>query len=143
MRPIRLITVLLFVLVTAGCDRCKSGDALLQPYPIDVALNINEPAFFDLTAVSGWVYYNSGTAVLILYRKSIDEIAAYDNRSTYNPDGGCSVKVQSDNILIKDDCSTSQWIITDGSVTSGPASRPLLQYSVDFNSATGALRIFN
>jgi Rieske Fe-S protein len=139
----RYLTFILLLFVVTGCDKCKSGDALLQPYPIDVSTNINEPAFFDLTAVSGWVYYNAGSAVLILYRKSLEEVVAYDNRSTYNIDAGCSVKVQQDNIIIKDDCSTSQWIITDGTVTSGPATRSLLQYTVDFNYSTGALRVFN
>jgi hypothetical protein len=139
----RLFTYIALMFVVASCDRCKSGDPLLQPFPVDVVANINEPAFFDLTAVSGWVYYNAGNAVLILYRKSLEEVVAYDNRSTYNIEAGCSVKVQPDNIIIKDDCSTSQWIITDGTVTSGPATRSLLEYQVDFNYATGDLRIFN
>ena len=131
-----------FFLSLISCKACKDTSGQLQPFPLDVTININEPAYFDATAVGGWVYYNTGTAVLILYRKSTEDFMAYDNRSTYNIDAGCHVKVQTDNIIIKDDCSDSKWVITDGSITNGPASRSLLHYTTDFNSTTGSLHIY-
>jgi nitrite reductase/ring-hydroxylating ferredoxin subunit len=136
------ICVMAMLFIQSACRR-NNTDPLLQAYPLDVVVNINEPSYFDLTAVGGWLYFNSGTARLILYRRSIDEFKAYDNRSTYQTNNDCVVEVLSDNITAKDHCSDSKWILTDGSVIHGPATRPLLEYKASYNSSTGELSITN
>jgi len=138
---IYIVIPLLLSLICFGC-RDRNQEQLPQQ-SFDIVININEPAFFDLGVPSGWVYYNGGSVKLIIYRKSTDEFLAYDARSTYNINDGCLVEVASDNIIITDPCSGSQWIITDGSVATGPATYPLLMYDTMFNSTTGQLTILN
>jgi hypothetical protein len=116
---------------------------LLQPFAVDVSVNINEPSFFDLTAVGGWVYFNTGTARVILYRSNTEDIQCYDIRSTYDIASGCTVAVESNSVTVKDNCSASKWLLTDGSVVQGPAARPLLEYQTSFDPGSGVFRIFN
>jgi hypothetical protein len=134
---------LFFLIVFSSCNRCKDAPALLQAYPVDVTVNINEPAYFDITAVGGWVYFNTGTARVIIYRRSLEEMKVYDVRSTYNVEAGCVVQVESDDVMIKDQCSESKWLIIDGTVAHGPATYSLLQYQSTFNYSTGVLHIYN
>lgn len=135
--------VLVALLSLVSCRGCKDRDDILQPFPVDITININEPAYFSLTAVGGWIYYNTGTAKVILHRRTLDDIMCYDNRSPYNVSAGCTMSVQDDNVSIKDNCSDSKWLLTDGTLLNGPASRPLLQYQTTFNTSLGTLRMFN
>lgn len=130
------------VLVISFSCKDKSQQYLPQQ-SFTVNVNVNEPAFFDLSVPSGWVYYNAGVVKLILYRKTQDEFMAYDARSTYNIDAGCIVQVNADNVIIKDPCSASEWLITDGTVINGPATLSLLDYNTSFNSTTGELQVMN
>ena len=85
-------------------------------------------SFFFIVLLS----YTGGSRGLIIYHKSLDEYLCYDRHSPYNVPAGCIVEVMDDNIVIEDPCSDSQWIITDGSVISGPASKPLEGYQTTF-----------
>jgi Rieske Fe-S protein len=127
--------LLLFILLFSVA--CRDRNTVLPEQNFYIQFNVNEPAFFDITVPSGWVYYNGSEVDLIIYRATMDEMIAYDARSTYDIDAQCLVTVTDDNIIIEDPCSGSQWIITDGSVITGPASLPLLTYEVSFNSSTG------
>ncbi|MCC6599227.1 MAG: hypothetical protein IT223_00970 [Crocinitomicaceae bacterium] len=137
-----LLYIALLITMSGVSCRDRTQEQLPQQ-SFDILININEPAFFDLSVPSGWVYYTGSNVRLIIYRKSTDEFMAYDARSTYNIQGGCYVEVASDNIIINDPCSGSQWIITDGSVSQGPATYPLISYDTTFNETTGQLTIMN
>ncbi|MBM3427316.1 MAG: hypothetical protein FJX95_00875 [Bacteroidetes bacterium] len=132
----------LMLMISMSCNRCKDG----QLYPqvnFGFTININEPAYFDLTVPSGWLYYDGGTVKLIVYRNTLEEFTIYDARSTYNPESPCICTVSSDNTFIEDPCSDSQWLLTDGSVVHGPAGQNLLTYDYSFDSATGVLYFYN
>jgi hypothetical protein len=100
--------------------------------PVNVQININQPDFFNLSVVTGWVYITGGSRGIIVYRKSQSEFVALERHSAYNPAEGCAVTVNSDGIIVSDPCSESQWLITDGSVLNGPAAAPLQSYRTDF-----------
>ncbi len=144
-RSVRLgglwVAFLAVAISTPACRRDRNQ--VLPQENFYISVNINEPSFFDLSVPSGWVYYNGSTVDLIIYRNNLEEFTALDARSTYQPEEGCLVQVTEDNVIIEDPCSGSAWIITDGSVTSGPATLPLLKYATEFNSVTGELRIYN
>jgi uncharacterized protein YuzB (UPF0349 family) len=139
-KPIAYIFSALLILTGSSC---RDREELLQPFAVDVSVNINEPSFFDLTAVGGWVYFNTGTARVILYRSNTEDIQCYDIRSTYDIASGCTVAVESNSVTVKDNCSASKWLLTDGSVVQGPAARPLLEYQTSFDPGSGVFRIFN
>ncbi len=138
----KLFLLVMGFLLTLSCNRCKDG----QLYPevnFGFTININEPAYFDLSVPTGWLYYHGGTVKLILYRNTQDEFTIYDARSTYNPEEPCICTVSDDNTFIEDPCSDSQWLLTDGSVVHGPASQNLLTYDYSFDSSTGVLYFYN
>ena len=130
--------ILLVVLIQLGCE----NDAYDFPQ-VNVNLNlyINNPEFFNIEAPGGWIYLNGGVAGILLYRKNLDEFIAYDRASTYNPVEDCAITVDSDNIILKDPCSDSQFLITDGSVIQGPASQALKRYSTNLYGSN--LSIYN
>lgn len=114
----------------ASCRDSREG---LIPYvPVNITINVNEPTFFNLTVPTGWVYVTGGSRGIIVYRKSATEFIALDRHSTYEPQNNCAVAVEASNLILKDPCSDSKWLISDGSIVNGPASRPLLQYETVF-----------
>ena len=130
--------ILLIALLLLGCE--NEVDNFPQ---VDVNLNlyINNPEFFNIETPGGWIYLNGGVAGILLYRKNLDEFIAYDRASTYDPIADCAITVDSDNIILKDPCSESQFLITDGSVIQGPASQGLKRYNTNFYGNN--LSIFN
>jgi hypothetical protein len=132
------IICLLLLLPQSACNR----ESTVIPFvPVDITININNPAYFDLSIPAGWVYLTGGSRGILVYRNTMDEFTAYDRHSTYNIDEYCRVSVQDDNVSVKDECSDSQWLIIDGSVMQGPAFIPLQQYNTTYTAPI--LRIFN
>jgi len=143
MPTIRKFTLLLVVLVLLGVSCRDRRENLLPQVSFSIFINVNEPAFFDITVPTGWMYYGWNNVDLIIYRNSMTEFTAMDARSTFNVQDGCMVQVMSDNVLIEDPCSGSKWLLQDGSVVNGPAAMPLLRYENTFDSNSGILHIFN
>lgn len=136
-RSLRILLLFAVLLTSARCNRNR-----FIPYiPVDFEINLNLPAYQPLTAVSGWITVSGGSRGIIIYRLNQDEFIAYDRHSTYNVDAACQVAVEEDNILITDPCSGSQWVITDGSVATGPAELPLQRYQTFWSPPI--LRIVN
>jgi hypothetical protein len=133
---------LLGLVITVGMTSCRRNNTQIPYAPVDVYININNPSYYTLQAVGGWVYYSAGSRGLIIYRRNTDEFAAYDRHSPYLPDDGCTVAVDSSNITATDPCSGSKWLLYDGSVTNGPAVFPLLGYQATFDGVSN-LHIYN
>jgi hypothetical protein len=122
----------LLAMLSFGCrDRNTNR---VPDVPVNLAINIQQPDFFNLSVVTGWVYVTGGSRGIIIYRKSETEFVAIERHSTYLPENTCAVNVQSDGIIIQDPCSASQWLITDGTLVNGPASMPLVTYDTNFSS---------
>lgn len=140
---LRLIQALVFgVLVWSGsgCRRQTNG---VPNVLVDVYININNPTYYTLQAVGGWSYYNgAGSQGLILFRRSLDEIACYDRHSPFEPENNCIASIDPNtNITAIDPCSGSTWLLQDGSVTQGPAVFPLQPYQTSFDGTT--IHIYN
>jgi Rieske Fe-S protein len=132
---------LLFLLPMFIFGQCDKETGSVPYVEVNLYLNINEPALFDLFPIGGWIYYTGGSRGLIVYHKSQEEFVILDRHSTHNVGAGCAVDVQSDNIIIDDPCSDSQWVIMDGSVVAGPATLPLKGY--DYTFVDPVLHIYN
>lgn len=75
------------------------------------------------------MYINGGVKGIIVYKKSTDEFMAFERCSPYQPDQECAVVVDTtNNIIVKDPCSDSRFLLTDGSVQQGPATQGLKKY---------------
>ena len=121
--------------------RCNDPQQFIPYVPVDFSVNVNLPAYLDLSVPSGHVLVNGGSQGIILYRYTLDQFVALDRHSTFDIPANCQVEVAEDGLLITDPCSNSEWLIIDGSVVSGDAVYPLHQYSTQWNDPV--LRVFN
>ena len=121
--------------------RCNDPQQFIPYVPVDFSVNVNLPAYLDLSVPSGHVLVNGGSQGIILYRYTLDQFVALDRHSTYDIPANCQVEVAEDGLLITDPCSNSEWLIIDGSIISGDAVYPLHQYATQWNNPV--LRVFN
>lgn len=131
--------ILIVLLVFA----CKKDTKDQVPFvPVDFYLYPSDPKFTSLNPVGGWAYISGGSRGIIIYRNSTDKFSAFDRHCTYEPSDPCgTVEVESSNLIAVDSCCGSKFLITDGSVTNGPAAMPLRQYNAVFDGSK--LHIYN
>jgi hypothetical protein len=122
---------LVILIINSGCrDRNTNR---VPDVPVNIAINIYQPDFFNLTVPSGWVYITGGSRGIIVYRKSTTEFVALERHSPFQPEDNCAVAVDADNIIVSDPCSDSQWLITDGTIIQGPTAFALETYQTSFS----------
>lgn len=134
--------ILLCIALTSamGCRKSEPGGVPLTP--VDISINVNNPAYVDLAAPGGWLYLTGGSLGIIVYRRSPSEFTALDRHCTHRPQDLCRVVVDSSEVIARDTtCCGSGFLITDGSVVQGPAALNLQRYNTAFNGTT--LRIYN
>ena len=125
--------IALFGITIALLASCRDRNMTRVPdVPVNIALNVNQPDFFNLSVPSGWVYITGGSRGIIVYRKSLTEFIALERHSPYEPENSCAVIVNADNVIVSDPCSDSQWLIMDGSIIKGPTSFPLKTYQTSY-----------
>jgi len=122
----------LLVFVVLSC-REKNNQRI--PYvPVNAIIYIADPQFNRLNVVGGWMYINGGSRGIIVYRRGQDDFVSYDRHCTFEPDNICGkVSVNNTQIQATDSCCGSEFILTDGSVTKGPASIGLQEYMTSFD----------
>lgn len=136
----KCLYILFIMIVFVSCK--KDDNSNIPLVGVNYTINANNPAYNEVSVPGGWMYLNGGSRGIILYRYSNDEFRAFDRHCPYNSSNSCAkVSVQSNNISAKDDCCGSEFLITDGSVTKGPANLPLKQYNTSFDGSV--LRIYN
>ncbi len=137
----KCLYILLLAFISLSCSK-DDENGNIPLVSVNFTINVNNPAYADVKVAGGWMYLNGGSRGLILYRYSNDEFRAFDRHCTYEPSNSCGqVAVDNSNINAKDDCCGSKFLITDGTVTQGPANLPLKQYQTSFDGSI--LRIFN
>lgn len=108
----------------------------------NIIIQINDPAYQNLSTVGGWEYITGGSRGIIVYRLSTTEFKAYDRHCTFQPSSTCAlVSVHPNNISATDNCCGSSFSLQNGSVTSPPAAAPLKEYITHFDGSI--LRITN
>ena len=132
--------ILLIPIIFFSCS--KDENANIPLVNVNVIIHVNDPAYNMLTVSGGWTYINGGSRGIIIYRVSNSEFNAYERHCPYDATNSCAlVSVDVSNIIGLDDCCGSKFLLTDGSVTKGPANLPLKQYNTSFDGQV--LRIFN
>lgn len=139
--PVSWATILL-LLVLAGS--CKKNDDRVPTVAVDEYLNLNLPEFINLNAINNWIYYNyAGNRGIIVVRTSPSDFVALERTCTYDPSVSTAyVKGIPNDIFCIDSTCMSKFSIIDGSVVSGPAAQPLLQYRTELLS-NNILHIYN
>lgn len=127
--------LILVILLSFGSCRKSSNNGV--PYVnVNIKVYTTDPAFFNLSVVGGWEYISGGSKGILVYRSSSDEFMAYDRHCPYQSEESCSkVFVDISNIMAVDTCCGSEFLITNGEVSSGPSSQPLKQYNTSFDGS--------
>ena len=134
----------------SACD--KNDQPPIQTGYVNITIYPNSTEYLELNNVGGWVYLyaNEPSRGILVYRLSIDEFKAFERTPTYKPDSCCvygpelkcsRILVDESGIIAVDTCSGSEYLMIDGSVISGPAVYPLVQYQTAFDG--DLLHIYN
>ncbi len=125
----------IITLISIFFIKCDKNQSNIPDVPVNFTINLDDPEYIDLAAVGNHVFMkNAGVNGIIIYRSSIEEFHAYDRTCTYNPDDNCAVTNDENSpILVKCPCCGSKFSLYDGSVTGGPATRPLKEYKTSFD----------
>lgn len=138
-----LIFGLFAVVLIESCKKDKNNGA--NPIPnqsVNIIIYPSDPQWAGSIGVpGGWVYVTGGVKGILVYRKSPTDFVAFERTCTYDPNTNALLKVQSDNVTIKDTVCGSKFLILDGSVTQGPAALGLKTYATTYDGTT--LHIYN
>lgn len=141
MSKLSIFYVLLIGMVLGSCQRDRNN--IIPNVLVDIEININNPEYINLMAVGGSMYLNGGSRGIVVYRYSQDSFVAFDRHCPYNPSEACGQVTfdTSSAIILKDNCCGSQFLLTDGSIYSGPATNSLKRYQTFFDGTI--LRVYN
>ena len=135
--------ILLCAIVPAIClqSRCNEQQQYIPYVPVDFSVNVNLPAYIDLSVPSGHALVSGGSQGIVLYRYTLDQFVALDRHSTADIPANCQIEVVEDGLILTDPCSDSEWLIIDGSIVSGSAIYPLHRYGTQWDPPI--LRVYN
>jgi hypothetical protein len=136
--------VLMVFILLNSCDKDNGGRPPLPP--INITLDPNSTIYQELNVVGGWLYlYEQDGAEppsrgIIVYRLSTDLFAAYERTPPFKPDSCCNAaktnctKLLVDNYypFVMDTCTSSKYLILDGSPISGPSNMTLSTYVTEY-----------
>jgi nitrite reductase/ring-hydroxylating ferredoxin subunit len=135
-----LMFLMAFGLLFTSCKREERGGVPITP--IDISINVNNPAYADLAVPGGWLYLTGGSMGILVVRSTPETFVAFDRHCPYRTADLCRVSVDESELIARDTtCCGSAFLILDGSVAEGPAALNLQRYNTSFNGTT--LRIFN
>lgn len=131
-------TILRFSILTiffTMLSSCKEDKDDLIPYAqVDFVIDINSTFYNELSSVGGWVYVTGGYKGILIYRLSMEDFLAFERSCTFKPLDPCErIVMEPSGLSMIDSCCSSRFLILDGSVIEGPATRMLRQYHTTFN----------
>ena len=111
---------------------------------VELTIPLSLPQYSVLNGIGNNVKVAGGYKGILIFRKSIDQFAAYERACPYDPTiSGAIIDVDSSLVLGIDRHCGSKFNFFDGSVINGPATRPLKQYRCDYDSQFQTLHIYN
>ena len=138
-----LYIVIAFVFIMA-CEKDKSAtqnNDFFPPVNFDININLLLPDAAPLQNMGGYIY-RDGQAVgykgIVIYN-NFDEFVAFDRACPYKVDSACSRIYMADNNSKfqcgsgNNRCCASEFFLTTGTPSKGPADRGLRQYYVTRN----------
>ncbi len=142
----KLLFLFLILLVIGSCkDEDNTNADFFSPVQVYLSINLNLPAYTNLSLPQGYVYESGGNKGIIIYHTIFNEYVAFDRTCPLNPTDACSyVSVDSTNSFYRCGHYTSSWQAccnskfdpANGSVLSGSAKRALKQYYVRQDGST-------
>lgn len=134
-----------------GITSCgkNSGDNLdpIPNTPVSLTINLDLPAYFDLTLNGNYMYFSDGYRGLIVYHAFDDEYYAFDRACSYQPTNACS-QLWMDSTTnmhmfcgyysggIYQKCCDSRFELPSGFPSQGPATFAMKQYYISRSGNT-------
>jgi len=115
-------------------NSCKEDENI--PYvPVNISIDVYDALYGDISVVGGYMYITGGYKGIIIYRKSQEEFVTIERACPYKPLLDCERLAVDDSTLlfVKDDCCGSRFLITDGSIINGPATKPAKLHNNNFD----------
>lgn len=120
--------IIIMLVLFPHCDKEKNNNPIPNVH-VNINLDINSTLYSDLNIVGGYVYITGGYRGIVVYRMSYDEFVAYDRACPYDhEDPEARVDVEDNGLTVIDSTCMSRFLLLDGSVVEGPATRPLKRY---------------
>jgi hypothetical protein len=127
-----------------SCGSREDTVSCFPTSPINVSLNLNLPAYFNLTQPQGWIYVDeqqSGTRGLIVVRGSTNTFKVFDRNAPHLcPDTDTTLEVKN-NISIVCPKDNATWILLTGNPTT-VTSLPPKTYPYNYDPSTRVLSIY-
>ncbi len=128
----RLALLLVVVLLFSSCK--KDDKEYVPNVYVNFQIEPNSTMYLGLNMVGGWIYVTGGVSGIILYRESQEVFKAYDRACPYDYDvTGSIVEMEPSGLTMIDSLCGSRYIITDGSVLSGPTKSGLKAYRTSYD----------
>jgi nitrite reductase/ring-hydroxylating ferredoxin subunit len=139
-----IFLVIVFSVFNFACDKDKSNtqnNDFFPPVNFDISINLVLPDAAPLQNVGGFIYRDGqgvGYKGIIIYN-NFEELIAFDRACPYKVDSSCSRIFMSDNISkyqcgsSTNRCCESEFFLSTGTPSKGPADKPLRQYFVTRN----------
>ncbi|RMZ60489.1 hypothetical protein D1632_04680 [Chryseobacterium nematophagum] len=140
-----IFIILIFSQLTINsCSNRQDTVSCFPNIPINVSLNLNLPAYFNLTQSGGWVYVNeqqSGTRGLIIVRRSSTTFMIYDRNAPHIcPDTNTTLEVSDLSIVCPKD--NAKWILLTGQPIAVAGVQPKT-YPYNYDPVSNILSIYN
>ena len=142
-------TILLFAFIFAifsflSCKKSNTEDTIPN-VPVSFTVYLSLPQYVSLNSTAGYVIIPEyGYRGVIIYRKELEEFAAYDLACPYDPTAsGAKITVDSSGITTIDPHCGSKFSLYDGSVQRGPATRPMKRYHSVYESSSNSVNVYN
>jgi nitrite reductase/ring-hydroxylating ferredoxin subunit len=140
----KLLTILFASILLSSCKKNKDGDTTIPYVPVNTIVQLNLPQFANLNSVGGTSIITGGYKGIVIYNKGTNEFVAYDLACPYDPTtDGTTLKVDTSGITTVDTHCGSKFNLYDGSITHGPATRPMKPYQCDFSTGNNTIYISN
>lgn len=141
MRRIKIVISVLLIaplFITTGCKKKTKTCNGVPNIGVSISIDLNQPDYNPITVTGGSMLVSGGNAGIIVYRYQSNVFKAYDCLCPY--DGASNskavVSIQSNKITGKCAVCGSVFLLSDGSVSSGPSSCPLKAYNATYDGAS-------
>jgi nitrite reductase/ring-hydroxylating ferredoxin subunit len=120
-----LCSVLLF-----SCS--KEKESTVPNVPVNLRLDLDDPANFQLNSVGGSMTIIGGNRGIIVYRRGLNEYSAIERTCSYQSTDTCAyVSIDSTISTVGCYCCGSRFQLLDGAPIKGPANASLRLYQTN------------
>lgn len=118
------------VLLFSSCS--KEKESTIPSVPVNIRLNLDNPAYSQLNTVGGSVTIEGGNRGIIVYRKGQAEFSAIERTCSYQSSDTCAyVSLDSTISTVGCHCCGSRFQLLDGAPIKGPANASLRLYQTN------------